>query len=80
VAAIGIVGDYAPGNPTHTATDEALARVAPFEWVPTPEVDEARLSRYGGLLIAPGSPYRRMEGALRAIRFAQERGVPLVGT
>jgi CTP synthase (UTP-ammonia lyase) len=30
--------------------------------------------------IAPASPYRSMDGALRAIRYARERGVPLVGT
>jgi len=30
--------------------------------------------------IAPGSPYRSLDGALRAIRFARERDWPLVAT
>lgn len=30
--------------------------------------------------IAPGSPYRSLAGALRAIRFARESHVPLLGT
>ena len=30
------------------------------------------LWRYSGFLIAPGSPYRNMQGALTAIRFARE--------
>jgi len=67
------------------ATDQALAHAGIHaEWVPTVEVmpdePEARLAQYAGLFISPGSPYRSMDGALAAIRFARERGVPLVGT
>ena len=32
------------------------------------------------LLIAPGSPYRNMDGALSAITYARTRDVPLLGT
>jgi CTP synthase (UTP-ammonia lyase) len=82
---VGIVGDFDPTNPTHQATNRALGHAGlPFEWVPTEEVaparPEARLAAYPGLLIAPASPYRSMDGALAAIRLARERGVPLVGT
>ncbi len=35
---------------------------------------------FQGLLVAPGSPYESMEGALAAIRVARSRGVPLLGT
>jgi CTP synthase (UTP-ammonia lyase) len=83
-AAVGIVGDYDARNPTHRFTVEALAHLRlPFEWVPTgevPERAERRLGDYAGLWIAPASPYRSMDGALAAIRFARERAVPLVGT
>jgi len=41
---------------------------------------EKRLARYAGLWISPSSPYKDMDGALSAIRYARERGVPLVGT
>jgi CTP synthase (UTP-ammonia lyase) len=83
---IGIVGDRDPGNRTHQATEAALghlAQPAGFEWVPTGSVapdPQARLGRYQGLIIAPGSPYLSMEGALAAIRHARERRVPLLGT
>ena len=82
---VGIVGDFNPRNPTHQATNEGLAHAGlPFEWVPTEEVVPSRaperLDGCAGLLIAPASPYVSMDGALAAIRFARERGVPLVGT
>jgi CTP synthase (UTP-ammonia lyase) len=83
-AAVGVVGDFNPKNPTHVFTNRALDHVGlPFEWVPTETIDadpEARLSAYRGLWIAPASPYRNMDGAVGAIRYARERGVPLVGT
>lgn len=83
-ARIGIVGDFKPQNRTHLATNDALAHLGlGFEWVPTDEVGDdpkARLAAYAGVWIAPASPYRSMEGALAAIRYARERGVPLVGT
>ncbi|HEX7622427.1 MAG TPA: hypothetical protein VF400_02570 [Anaeromyxobacteraceae bacterium] len=83
---VGIVGDRDPRLLVHTATEAAFSHVAqplPFEWIPTDQIpaDPAeRLSRYAALLIAPASPYRSTEGALTAIRFARERGVPLLGT
>jgi CTP synthase (UTP-ammonia lyase) len=83
-AAVGIVGDFDPGNPTHRVTNEALQHLKlGFDWVPTDQVPveaERRLAGYAGLWIAPASPYRSMDGALAAIRYARERGVPLVGT
>jgi len=81
---IGVVGDFNPKNPTHRFTNEALDHVRlPFEWVPTDAIEdepEKRLAAYHGIWIAPASPYRSMDGALAAIRYARERGVPLVGT
>jgi CTP synthase (UTP-ammonia lyase) len=83
-ATVGVVGDFNAKNVTHRFTNEALEHLTlPFEWVPTDEVPaqaERRVGRYAGLWIAPASPYRSMDGALAAIRYARERGVPLVGT
>jgi CTP synthase (UTP-ammonia lyase) len=83
-AAVGVVGDFNPQNVTHRLTNDALGHLRlTFEWVSTdqvPEQPEGRLSDYAGLWIAPASPYRNMDGALAAIRYARERGVPLVGT
>jgi CTP synthase (UTP-ammonia lyase) len=81
---LAVVGDYGPERVTHKATQDALtAAGASFEWLATEDAERAtedELAGYAGLLVAPGSPYRSMEGALRAIRVARERGVPLLGT
>jgi CTP synthase (UTP-ammonia lyase) len=81
---IGVVGDFNARNRTHLFTNAALEHLGlGFEWVPTDAIEEkpeAQLGGYRGLWIAPASPYRSMDGALRAIRHARERGVPLVGT
>ena len=82
---VAIVGDFNPGNQTHRATNDGLGHAGiAFEWVPTTEVPPdrpgERLARHPAIFIAPASPYRSMEGALAAIRFARERGVPLVAT
>ena len=83
-AVVGVVGDFNPKNPTHVFTNRALGDIGlPFEWVPTETIGdepERRLAAHRGLWIAPSSPYRSMDGALAAIRYARERGVPLVGT
>jgi CTP synthase (UTP-ammonia lyase) len=81
---IGVVGDFDPKNSTHLATNRALADLGlGFEWVATDRIGdavEADLAPFAGIWIAPASPYRDMDGALGAIRYARERGVPLVGT
>jgi CTP synthase (UTP-ammonia lyase) len=80
---IGIVGDHNRQNVTHTATDAAFARLgAQARWVPTADIesDPSVLVGYDGLMISPGSPYRSMDGALAAIRYAREQDVPLFGT
>jgi CTP synthase (UTP-ammonia lyase) len=82
-ARVAVVGDFDPANRTHRFTSEALEHVGlRFEWVPTdaPGDWDHMLPAYDGLWIAPASPYRSMDGALAAIRYARERGVPLVGT
>jgi CTP synthase (UTP-ammonia lyase) len=83
-ALVGVVGDFNPGNPTHRFTNDALGHLGlRFEWVATDAIGddaEKTLAHCAGLWIAPASPYRSMDGALAAIRYARERGVPLVGT
>jgi len=82
-ARVAVIGDFTPANPTHAFTNAALEHLGlPIEWIPTRDVGvpEATLASYDGLFISPGSPYVSMEGALEAIRYARERGVPLVGT
>jgi CTP synthase (UTP-ammonia lyase) len=87
---IGLIGDFNPDVLAHIAIPQALTLAArkiecsvETEWLPTPllEKDTAeRLAAFDGLWIVPASPYESMEGALLAIRFARERGVPFLGT
>jgi CTP synthase (UTP-ammonia lyase) len=85
---IGLIGDYDETVTAHQAIPRALvlagdAVTAPvhYEWVPTDEIeDDSRIQKFDGLWCVPASPYRSMEGALRAIRFARERGRPFLGT
>ena len=87
---IGLVGDFQPSSVSHLATQDGLIHASDrlgipvaFRWVPTPSLEAeaaATLSGFDGLLIAPGSPYVSMEGALNAITYARTRRVPLLGT
>jgi CTP synthase (UTP-ammonia lyase) len=88
---IGIVGDFKPGYRGHAATDEALrhaARALPVGleavWLSTVEIAaaprERALEAFDGLVLTPGTPYASLPGALRALRFARERGWPLLAT
>jgi CTP synthase (UTP-ammonia lyase) len=88
VIRVGLIGDHDPAVPAHQAIPRALALVAEaagvivaHEWVPTGEItDDSRVAAYDALWCVPASPYRSTDGALRAIRFARERGRPFLGT
>ena len=80
---VAVIGDFNSSNKTHAFTNAALEHLGlPVEWIPTTDVGvpEVTLAGYDGLFIAPASPYVSMDGALEAIRYARQRGVPLVGT
>ena len=88
---IGIIGEYDPNSRYHRATEEALGHVAnELSALPTPSwistgllTDDSAdtiLRPFDALWCAPGSPYKSMDGALRAIRFAREQRRPFIGT
>jgi CTP synthase (UTP-ammonia lyase) len=88
---IGIIGDYEPDLRSHIETDEALVHAASAlaisltsAWVPTQSPDResvgTTLKPFDALWCAPGSPYQSMDGALEAIKFAREQGLPFMGT
>jgi len=87
---IGVVGDRNPGNPTHLGTEESLRHVGNrlgvdirVVWKPTANLvsaAERKLSDCQGLIVSPGSPYQKPQGALNAIRWARETDVPVLGT
>jgi CTP synthase (UTP-ammonia lyase) len=87
---IGLIGDFNPAFQAHLAIPRAALLAADdvrcraeLTWLPTPQVahgGENALADFDGLWCVPGSPYESMDGALRGIRFARERGKPFVGT
>ena len=87
---VGIIGDHDPNSPTHTATEEALGYAGASlgisvvaEWLPTGDLERRApeaLREFDAVLCSPGSPYRSFDGALEAIRFVRENGVPFIGT
>jgi CTP synthase (UTP-ammonia lyase) len=88
---IAVVGEFSADNPTHTATNWAIKHAAAAlrakvesRWIGTDELAKGhrkqRLKEFHALWIAPGSPYKNMDAALGAIRFARENKLPLLGT
>lgn len=87
---IGVVGDYQSSNETHVGTTKAVEHASDegmetdVAWIETEtiDVDDAPgiLKGFDGLIVAPGSPYRSLHGALAAIEHARRDGVPLLGT
>jgi CTP synthase (UTP-ammonia lyase) len=88
--AVGVIGEFNPEFPPHVATDHALQHAAAalgvdvdVRWLNTVELEDlpaAQLAGHDALWCAPGSPYRSMDGALRAIRIARESDWPFLGT
>ncbi len=85
---IAIVGDRDDEIAAHRAIPVALANAASaldvdlvFDWLPSDRIDDiARLAAFDAFWVAPGSPYRSLDGALRAIGHARTTGRPLLGT
>ncbi|CAA9329144.1 MAG: CTP synthase [uncultured Gemmatimonadaceae bacterium] len=86
----GIIGDHHPTVQGYGVIAEALQHAAASlavdvepRWLPTPMLPptvERELAGYDALWCGPWGPYENTDGALRAIRYARERGVPFLGT
>ena len=89
---VGLIGDQLPEyQRAQFAAVEMIRRAAAelgvdaeVRWIATPALDgadaESLLAEADALWASPGSPYLSIEGALKGIRFARERGWPLLGT
>ena len=85
---IAIVGDRDDAIAAHLAIPLALANAASalavdlaFEWLASDSIeDDAQLALFDAFWVAPGSPYRSLDGALRAIAHARTAGRPFLGT
>jgi CTP synthase (UTP-ammonia lyase) len=88
-ARVALVGDRDDGVVAHRSIPLAIEAVnaaggasAHIEWVGTEAIGDAAhtLADFDGVWCVPASPYRSMQGALAAIRFARETGRPFLGT
>jgi CTP synthase (UTP-ammonia lyase) len=87
---VAIVGERNDAFPPHRAVELSLAEASAAlslnldaRWVATDAIERNGtdpLRQMHAIWVSPGSPYRSLEGALLAIRFARENGVPLLGT
>ncbi|MCP1441157.1 CTP synthase (UTP-ammonia lyase) [Pseudomonas sp. GGS8] len=85
---IALIGDYDPQVTAHQAIPIALGMAAEhsdqnlqFQWLPTDRITtDTPLDDFDGFWCVPASPYRDLDGALRAIRFAREQQRPFLGT
>jgi CTP synthase (UTP-ammonia lyase) len=81
---ICLIGDFNPSVVAHQAIPQALELAsngrAQGEWLDTEAALYADLDSYAAFWCVPASPYRSMDGALRAIRFARENNRPYLGT
>jgi CTP synthase (UTP-ammonia lyase) len=87
---IGLIGDYDPAVIAHQAIPEAVRLASEHVGLPVHEtwVHTATLRTdlpvqfggFAGVWCVPASPYANTEGALAAIRYARESGIPFLGT
>ncbi|MFT3827326.1 MAG: hypothetical protein QM731_25585 [Chitinophagaceae bacterium] len=87
---LGIIGDFNATVYTHQKTNEAVEHAAKlfgrsfqYEWVPTEQIENTFAtitSSFDGFIIAPGSPYKNMQGVLKMIEFARVNRFPVLGT
>ncbi|HEF4762524.1 TPA: CTP synthase [Pseudomonas putida] len=85
---IALIGDYDPQVTAHQAIPLALGMAAEHsglnvqgQWLATDSINaDTSLDEFDGFWCVPASPYRNMDGALQAIRFAREHQRPFLGT
>jgi CTP synthase (UTP-ammonia lyase) len=82
---VALIGDRSEQIPAHIGIERSfeLAREfgsVDYQWIASDHVADSDLADFDGCWCVPGSPYRSMEGALSAIRFAREQRIPFLGT
>jgi len=86
---VALVGDFNPSVVAHQAIPKALhlagrqhsVDVEPV-WMHTSTITQVdtQFAGFNGIWCVPASPYANMAGALAAIRYARERGLPFLGS
>lgn len=90
ITRIAVIGEFYKEFLPHTTLNQSLNDLSHYmnvpievDWIETTELvaDPTHvLSPYHGIWSAPGSPFKSLEGALNAIKFARENNVPHLGT
>jgi CTP synthase (UTP-ammonia lyase) len=84
---IAVIGEFDPAFPPHAATTTACshsARALNLDvdpvWISAADVSPAVIRNFAGIWVAPGSPYKSLDNAVAAIRYAREKQLPCFGT
>jgi CTP synthase (UTP-ammonia lyase) len=82
---IALIGDRSDSVVAHRAIERSLDSLnAPWRWIASADLAAVNASTHlasaAGVWCVPGSPYASTAGALAAIRFARELGLPFLGT
>jgi CTP synthase (UTP-ammonia lyase) len=87
---IGLIGDYDSEVTAHKAipislklSAEKLNCIVEFSWLNTELITKKYLNdltSFEGFWAVPATPYKDMESALYAIKFARENHIPFLGT
>jgi CTP synthase (UTP-ammonia lyase) len=84
---IALIGNFNAAVTAHQAIPKALALSAQAcdceveqVWLATEKIAATDLRAFDAFWCVPASPYRSMQGALSAIRYARESGRPFLGT
>jgi CTP synthase (UTP-ammonia lyase) len=87
---IGIIGDFHNSITQSTIADSInhsnrlLGLDTAFTWIDTEQLDSDNymdiLNGFDGIWSAPGSPFKSLDGAINAIRYARENRIPHLGT
>jgi len=89
MARLALIGDFNSDVIAHRAIPVALELAnkasglnVAWDWIGTDSISYApqQLAAYAGVWCVPASPYKNMDGALAAIRFARETKRPFLGT
>lgn len=87
---IAIIGEFYENFKPHTALNESIEHVKKkhqidigIEWIDTLKAEkegDSLFVNYAGFWSAPGSPFKSLDGALNAIKYARVNDKPHLGT
>ena len=87
---IAIIGEFDANFRPHVATNEAIAHCAKelnynykADWIPTDHLEKNLkkiVSDYDAFWIAPGGPFKSLQGVLNLIQYLRKHKIPTLGT